>query len=54
MKYVWDRNNLDAEVSVSTSVNMYNCALDCITFKEIGNGDKILYLKNAHGDIVGM
>ena len=54
MKYVWDRGNLAAEVSGSTIVNMYDYGPDGITSKETSNGDKTLYLKNAHGDVVGM
>ena len=54
MKYVWDRGNLAAEVSGSTIVNMYDYGQDGITSKETSNGDKTLYLKNAHGDVVGM
>ena len=54
MEYVWDRGNLAAEVSGNTIVNMYNYGPDGITSKEARNGDKTLYLKNAHGDVVGI
>ena len=54
MQYVWDRGNLAAEISGSTIGSIYNYGPDGIMSKEARNGDKTLYLKNAHGDVVGI
>ena len=54
MEYVWDRGNLAAEVSGNTIGSIYNYGPDGIMSKEARNGDKTLYLKNAHGDVVGI
>ena len=52
--FVWDRGNLAAEMTGSTITNMYNYGPDGITEREKSNGEISIYLKSAHGDVIGV
>ena len=51
--YVWNGSNLAAETSGNAVTSTYTYGADGITTANI-NGTTNIYLKNVHGDIVGM
>ena len=51
--YVWNGSSLVAETNDNTITNLYTYGADGITTANI-NGTTNIYLKNVHGDVVGM
>ena len=51
--FVWNNGNLVEELTGTTVKSKYNYGVDGIT-SVTSNNTSILYLKNAHGDIVGI
>ena len=52
-EYIWNGSNLAAETNDSTITSIYTYGADGITTANI-NGNTSLYLKNVHGDVVGI